>query len=232
MEQVFVVQRRDFFGGRWPQGFVPLEGDAAASLLGAFCRAGFFEPRAAAEENPEWKQLIPYCVVRRPGHVFCVQRKAAQSEGRLHGKLSIGIGGHVNPDSGSPAAEGFLRHALMRELAEELHGTATQGFAPCFLGILNDDGNAVGQVHAGLVYAVDLPARDSGGEPLRVRERSKMEGGFRGLAELRPLWQDPGRFESWSRILIEAGVAGSMAVSRVSHNLSRHPDNESEESNG
>jgi predicted NUDIX family phosphoesterase len=219
MEQVFVVRRCDFFAAAWPQGFVPLQGKAAADLLAHFHERGFFAARDEAEQQPAWKQTIPYCVLRRPGQVFCVQRKAAQTESRLHGRLSIGIGGHVNPPAaagGSPAAgtasaAAFFRSALACELAEELHGTEVPEFTPTFLGLLNDDREAVGRVHVGLVFAADWPGDRAG---LRVREVSKMAGGFRPLDELQPLWQDPARFESWSRMLFEAGIAVAEAPSR------------------
>jgi len=221
MEQVFVVRRQDFFFGNWPQGFLPLDTASAASLLQSFGRLGFFAARAEAEENPAWKQAIPYCVIRQTGQVFCVQRKTAQSESRLHGRLSIGIGGHINPVAGeSKDGAEFFRRALAIELSEELHGTTQPDFAPQFLGLLNDDGDAVGKVHTGLVFAIDCAARNPAAEPVRVREVSKMAGGFRGLAELQPLWQDSDRFESWSRLLIDAGVAGPKAASRIARGSS------------
>ena len=223
MEQVFVVDRRDYFGGRWPQGFLPVS--TAPDLLAEFARRGRFAPRSQAEQQPEWKQLIPYCVVRRPDQVFCVQRKSAQLETRLHGKLSIGIGGHVNPiQPDTVVDEVFLRRSLERELAEELEGVDGRDPQAHFLGFLNDDSNAVGQVHLGLVYAIDLPARSTA--PVRVREISKMIGGFRSLAELRPLWQDPDRFESWSGTLIRAGVAGPITVNRSGRPGFARSDNE------
>lgn len=220
MEQVFVVRRSDFFAGAWPQGFVPLQGKAATDLLARFHARGFFAARDEAEQQPAWKQPIPYCVLRVPGQVFCVQRKTAQTESRLHGRLSIGIGGHVNPpaatggspDAASAGAAAFFGSALARELAEELHGTEVPEFTPAFLGLLNDDTEAVGRVHVGLVFAADWPGDRA--RQVRVREVSKMAGGFRPLAELQPLWQDPTRFESWSRMLFEAGIADANAPSR------------------
>lgn len=247
MELVFVVERADFFGGDWPQGFVPLaDGDR---LLAEFARRGFFVPRAEAEQQPAWKQLIPYCVLRRGDSVLCVQRKTAQTENRLHGMWSIGLGGHVNPvpapvpapgagpgadpRDGDPEAgrdprdrdpghrgpraapEPSFLAALRQELDEELHHALGAGPEPRFLGLLNDDATPVGQVHAGLVYRLDCRA-DPGAAVPSVREISKMHGGFRSLAELADLWQDPARFESWSRILMQAGVAGAMAVTELS----------------
>jgi len=234
MEQVFVVERRRFFGGVWPQGFVAAA-HLPSGLLRELAAAGTFVDRDVAEQDPARKQLIPYCVLRRPQAAFCVQRKTTQSEIRLHRLLSIGIGGHINPDPAAPpptAAEPFFLGALWRELDEEMQGLAPASTQPLFQGLLNDDGNDVGQVHAGLVYSIDCadPAPE---RPLpRIREVSKMAGGFRSLAELEPLWQDPRRFESWSRLLFQAGIAGKRAVTRPLRTSSARPDSAERNSNG
>jgi predicted NUDIX family phosphoesterase len=208
MEQVFVVRRSDFFGGGWPQGWLPCPARAGEDLLARLAASGTFVDRETAERDPATKQLIPYCVVRQGDLVLCVQRKPAQGERRLHGRLSIGLGGHVNPGSDATGPGGLFHAALARELDEELTGAAA--LAPRFLGLCNDDRDEVGRVHAGLVYLADVPP---GSRTPAVREISKMAGGFRSLADLGALWQDPARLESWSRILIEAGVAGDKAVS-------------------
>lgn len=208
MEQVFVVDRAAWFSGSWPQGFVA-SNRALESVLAQFAARGRFVDRALAEQDPSQKQLIPYCVVRRPGAVFCVQRRAAQTEARLHHLLSIGIGGHINPGPDRSDAASFFLQALLRELEEEIHGTAESSPQPVFQGLLNDDTTEVGRVHAGLVFAIDWPDPTPASPLPRVREQSKMTGGFRSLAELQPLWQDPARFESWSRILFAAGIAGA-----------------------
>jgi predicted NUDIX family phosphoesterase len=212
MEQVYVVPRSALFGGEWPQGYVPLASADAAALLSDLRRLGRFEPRPEAEQTPSWKQVIPYCVIRRPGEVFCVQRKAAATEVRLHGKLSIGLGGHVNPESG-PVDADFFRRALLAELTEELEWQDLPATKPRLLGLLNDDATEVGSVHVGLVFAVDWPTNRPELPPLQVREVSKLAGGFLPLVELQPLWQDPARFESWSRVLLMAGIAGATAGS-------------------
>lgn len=224
MADVFVVDRRAFFGGDWPQGFTPIAPvDADAFLRRAF-GAGRYEARARAEEEPAWKQWIPYCVLRatvtdddsRVHGVFAVQRTKGQGESRLHGAWSIGIGGHVDAEDrgeereGIGASEFFLR-ALGRELREELaiHGSAP---SPRFVGLLNDDQTPVGTVHAGLVYVWDLVGSlESARSRVAVRETTKMEGGFGSLVEFRKLWQDPAKFESWSQFLIRAGIAGDPA---------------------
>lgn len=234
MEQVFVVRRRDFFGGDWPQGFHPFT-DGDTGLLAGFRALGFFAPRPEAEQQPAWKQVIPYCILRRDDQVFCVQRKRTQAESRLHGLLSIGIGGHVNPLDGTADDDPRLfAESLRRELLEELVLDWPGTGALTLLGMLNDDSNAVGQVHVGLVYQFELPPRPAGGlapENVRVREISKMAGGFRSLVELKPLWQDPGRFESWSRLLLQAGIAGPNVPSRERSGRPRRVDHGKEEPN-
>lgn len=240
VEQVFVVPRRDFFAGDWPQGFTAL-GESTAALLPQFLARGRFVDRPAAEQDPSHKQLIPYCVLRRPDQVFCVQRKAAQTEARLHHLLSIGIGGHINPMPQllpTTTAEAFFGAALDQELTEELafldNGGDPAGAAPipALCGLLNDDSTEVGAVHCGLVYALDLPAPGPGVPIVRVREVSKMAGGFRHLAELANLWQDPARFESWSRILFHAGFAGPNAVSRALRTRSARAEGVERNENG
>lgn len=227
VEHVLVVRRADFFDGMWPQGWLAVEPGEGADLLRRFAAGSRYLPRPAAEIDPSCKQLIPYCIIRRGHEVLCVQRKKAQTENRLHGMLSIGLGGHINPDCGSAiGGEPFFVAALWQELRQELVIDEAAG-SPRLVGLLNDDSNAVGQVHAGLVYVLDVPTRPPGVENVRVREISKMTGGFRSLVELQPLWQDPGRFESWSRLLLNAGVAGPIET----RGNRRRTDNGREERN-
>ena len=196
-ERVLVVDRSAHFGGDWPQGFVPLNPLAALELVRAFEASARFEPRARAESQPAWKQCIPYCVLGRGAEVFCVERHPTQGEGRLHGKLSIGIGGHVGPED-SPT-DGALHRALARELAEELVIPSDWVTGARLVGLLNDDEDAVGSVHTGLVFVLACPpAAPAPG----IREISKMAGSFRPLAASAEAWQDAARLESWSAALL------------------------------
>lgn len=216
MEQVLVVDRAAFFGGAWPQGFTAFATEPGQRLLADLHRSSRFVDRTAAEQDPGWKQLIPYCVIERPGAVFCVQRRSQQSEQRLHGRWSIGLGGHINDHDGAgPHADAaaFFLAALWRELTEELHLERDAAPDPVFVGLLNDDRDSVGSVHAGLVYRLVLPATAlAAGADLQIREISKMAGGFRSLVELQTLWQDPDRFESWSRHLLHVGSPNRKAT--------------------
>lgn len=84
--------------------------------------AHFFEIRRGdAEEDPRFKQPIPYVVIRRDDEVFVYERLAGGGESRLHNKLSLGFGGHMNPMEGAASFSEVLKQNTDRELAEELY---------------------------------------------------------------------------------------------------------------
>ena len=71
-----------------------------------------------------------------------------------------------------------------------------------FLGLINDDSDEVGAVHAGLAFQVELHPAEK--ETLQIREISKMRGHFGSLAGSSGLWQYRDFMESWSRLLVGA----------------------------
>ena len=194
MEHVWVVRRRDLFPRATPHGFVRMsERDMREGWLETMLEKGFFVERREAERSPEWKQVIPYCLVRSGGDWLLLERLAAQSEARLHGRLSLGVGGHINPCD-ADLDEDLITAGAWRELREEI-GVNNPGQAGALqpLGLLNDDSNEVGAVHVGLVFGLQAS------EPApRIREQDKMRGSWTPLAELQSLCKDPGNFETWT----------------------------------
>src|SRR3954469_1786046 len=130
-------------GGSW-RGV--LHGDLS-SYLELFAREGRYRRRDEAETDPEWKQVIPYLVLRDRGSLFLMRRTRAGSDARLHERYSIGIGGHVHPDDGG------LAGGPVRAGEEEIRAD----FGPDFraIGLLNDDTDPVGQVHVGVVFVAE-----------------------------------------------------------------------------
>ena len=197
MEFVYVVPREALFPDCYPQGLVPFGGGDGETDRAAFLERieanGFFVERAYAERTPTLKQVIPYTVVvSGDGGVFLTKRLPQGGESRLVGKLSIGIGGHINPvDHGDIIAEGTAR-----ELEEELELGGDGRLEP--VGIINDDSNPVGAVHVGLVQVLFLPTNDA-----RVREEDVLEGHFVEQGELVRLLEDQAPYETWSRMLVE-----------------------------
>ncbi|MAE75682.1 MAG: hypothetical protein CMJ85_02290 [Planctomycetes bacterium] len=193
MEFVWVVRRRDLFPSFTPHGFVPLGVEELEDrYLSVVRERGFFVERREAEVTPAWKQVIPYCTVRWEDQVLVLKRLRAQSEARLHGLLSIGVGGHINPQDAE--AGDLIARAAEREVSEELKVDPPFRMKP--IGILNDDGSEVGAVHVGVVFGLRMDRAPE------VRERDKMTAIPTSLADLAALCENPSSIESWSREIL------------------------------
>ena len=205
MEFVYVVKRYDLFDRSFPHGFVT-EPDAVAEWTRRIRERGFFLERRQAEQDSSFKQIIPYTLVLHGEQVLLLRRLSKGGEARLHGKLSIGVGGHINPIDGVvPGAAGgaansggdLLDAGCRRELEEEIEIRCPYALAP--VGIINDDASDVGSVHFGLVNVARCERPDVG-----IREADMLEGHFVGRAELEELARtERGRLETWSALIIE-----------------------------
>jgi predicted NUDIX family phosphoesterase len=164
-----------------------VQGRDVRPLLDAAATHGEFRPRAQAEDDPSWKQLIPYVLLRDGQRIFLMKRSRAGGDERLHDRYTIGVGGHVNPQDGD------VLGGLKREWSEEIE----VDFEPEFqaIGLLNDDENAVGAVHLGLVYAAD-----AAGRPVEIREKHKLEGAFATVDEVAAVAD---KLETWSALLFD-----------------------------
>ena len=183
-EQVYVVPRESLMDGA---GWYGLRTDGLEAFVAAVERDGRYEPRAAMEIDPAFKQIIPYLVLRDGQRYFLMQRTAAGGDARLHGRYSIGVGGHLNP------GDGGLIGGLRREWDEEL----VADFVPDFrlLALLNDDTTPVGAVHLGAVYVADADGRS-----VAIRETDKLTGGFASPAEVAGVAH---HLETWSALAFE-----------------------------
>ena len=185
-EQVMVVRTIDlqpFLSAR-------LIRDHARAILDVIASKHFFVDRPTAEISPQFRQIIPYVLIRNGDDYFVLIRTPKQSETRLHHKVSLGIGGHINP--GQTLLEG-----LQRELDEEVWiGSA---FDMQFVGIINDDSTDVGRVHLGAAYLLDAQGKD-----VKVKETDKMVGEWKPRAALR---NSRDAMESWSQIVYDAFIA-------------------------
>jgi predicted NUDIX family phosphoesterase len=199
-EHVLVVPTPVFHKLGHFQGFC---GDTERYLNGLLNPAHTsYRPRSAMEQDPTFKQLIPYVIFRfrdNAGQTFLFQytRGKGQGESRLHAKRSIGVGGHISVDdaaSSSSNAPSAYEEGMRRELEEEVViDTAYRGQ---MIGLINDDETEVGRVHLGVVHLLDVeqPA-------VQPRETEIIDAGFRPLDEL---LADINRFETWSQICLKA----------------------------
>jgi len=207
MEFVFVVPREKLFPDHYPHGVVFFgEGLEEARVRTIWCDHGFFVERAYAERTPSLKQVIPYTVVTRGGEVLLLTRTKRGGDARLHDKLSIGVGGHVEPhdlpvpepgDRGStPTRRDPVPNATRREVLEE-ELTVTGSWTLTTVGLLNDDSNAVGAVHVGLVQVLEVEG------DVQVRELDTLQGNFVTPDGLRERLAAGANFETWSSLLVE-----------------------------
>lgn len=198
MEFVFVVPRRELFPDHYPQGFQPFDASCSlARILECIETHGFFVERARAEREPRWKQVIPYNVVLVDEQVLLLRRTSRGGEARLHDKLTIGVGGHLEPIDlqGAPSPRNPLPRGARRELDEELAIEGEFELEP--IGLMNDDSNPVGAVHVGVVQRVRLRGR------VEIREKDVLEGHLVSPQELVERRRAGANFETWSAKLVD-----------------------------
>jgi predicted NUDIX family phosphoesterase len=183
-ELVYIVPRHAVPDGAAWHG---LRTDGLADFVAALERDGRYEPRDRMELDPSCKQVIPYLVLRDGQRFFLMQRTTGGVDARLHGRYSIGVGGHLNP------GDGGLLGGLEREWHEEL----VADFVPDFrlVGLLNDDTTDVGAVHLGAVYVAD-----AAGRPVAIRETHKLTGAFAAPGAVAEVAD---RLETWSRLVFD-----------------------------
>ena len=116
----------------------------------------FFAARSSAEIDPSLKQIIPYAILVSEGKVLRYKRGKKSGEQRLVAKGSIGIGGHMNDRDEELFAldkEAYFA-GVQREIEEEL--IVERPLQNRIAALINDDSNAVGQVHLGVIHILDL----------------------------------------------------------------------------
>ena len=95
-----------------------------------------------AEEDPSFKQLIPYCLLAWPDkngvtQFFSYTRGGGQGEARLRAKRSIGVGGHIASTDGEHGGNASYEAGMLRELKEEV--AISGDFTSRCVGLINDD---------------------------------------------------------------------------------------------
>lgn len=197
MEFVYVVKRYDLFDLSFPHGFVAGAADErVATWTRRIREKGFFVERRWAEGDSSLKQIIPYTMVVHGEEAYLLRRLDTGGEARLHGKRSIGVGGHINPVDQVEQDE-VLEAGCRRELDEEIAIEAP--FTLETVGVINDESQDVGSVHFGLVNVARVETPD-----VAIRETDMLTGEFVSFDTLRKLAVDErDTFETWSALIVD-----------------------------
>jgi len=185
-ELILVVKRTDLFPGDAWHGISEVD---LENVMQTIKTKKQFLWRSKMENDPSYKQIIPYLVFNWQDCYFLMQRKSTASEARLKNKYSLGIGGHIRQEDIEGAS---IFDWARREFYEEVSFSGNLEIEP--IGILNDDSNPVGQVHLGLVLLVR-------GDNGNIRVKSELKSGkLVNLDECTHLFDS---LENWSQEVLK-----------------------------
>jgi predicted NUDIX family phosphoesterase len=174
-----------------------------SEILKMIVENGLFLRRSESEEDPSFKQIIPYAIisnkeperhgVQQSQSYYLFKRTSGQTEKRLHNKFSLGVGGHMNPDDPMKLKEDYLIDELKRELSEEvrlLNGCLIEDVE--FIGFINDDTIPVGRAHIGLLYNIHVSNKE-----VSINETDKMTAEWIEKSNLAKFYEG---METWTKI--------------------------------
>lgn len=161
--------------------------------------------RYKMEQNPDYIQVIPYIVIFSPDkeRVFVTKRTENSGEELLYNKLSLGIGGHINPVDDDSEIQIALMNGLKRELDEEVKIKGEYELK--YQKIIYSDEDLVSQCHVGLLYYLE-PKTDN--FIVKVKETDKLEGDMVEIEKLKLILNgdivDEGlELEEWAKIALQ-----------------------------
>lgn len=200
-EQILVVPRERLFNSEENafNGFIGKDDPRYGRIVDTFKNYDV-KRRGDMEEDPSYKQLISYVIITTADKETLVyERLGGGGEQRLHGLLSIGVGGHMNDIPGLADISDKLSTNAKRELEEEVGLAGGDVNDIEIIGLINDDDNDVGRVHIGLVLKVSV----------NKNSVSNMEADTLALK-----WErdedlpDLSPYESWSELIIRDAYVG------------------------
>ncbi|MBF0715521.1 NUDIX domain-containing protein [Gemelliphila palaticanis] len=195
-EQILVVNRKEIFSDEKNAfyGFISLEDSRVEEIVKTFEKYEV-KRRGDMEEDPSYKQLIGYVLVKDKNtkEVLVYKRLVGGGESRLHGKASVGIGGHMNDVENTPIEE-IVKINAAREIEEEIGISFDEALNSLnFVGLINDDKEEVGKVHIGLIYVCEVDKNK-----VKVTEDDTLKIEWLNSNEAKKVEN----YESWSEFLI------------------------------
>jgi predicted NUDIX family phosphoesterase len=197
-QQIIVVQRNDLFRENYFEGFQEHNELDYESRIIPFLK---IMRRGDAEINPDYKQPIGYMIVVDPltEKIYAYQRSSKDehyTEKRLQGKMSWGVGGHIEP-ADNTEGKNPIRESRLRELSEEIEISGNLIDIKT-LGYINDDSDLVGKVHFGILYLVEINGT------AKPKDKEMFSGNMYSLSELENICNSSEyNVENWSKIALE-----------------------------
>lgn len=186
-ENILVVNRETMFASEEFQGLQKTNTDKYLDIIDKHKE---FLPRSVMETDFRYKQIIPYLVFTYEDKYFLMQRQAKSTEQRLQSKYSLGIGGHIREED---METNNIIDWARREFEEEINYSGNYTVEP--IGILNDDSNEVGQVHAGFVFLLK-------GDNADISVKSELQSGeLLTLSECKKYYDF---METWTQIIFDS----------------------------
>lgn len=161
----------------------------------------WFVPRSEAEVSEEFVQLIPYAVIApSPGIFLVYERGSKGGESRLHAKMSLGFGGHINLNDAMISSVGGIDVATtvmdnaVRELMEETGFPRAKDvdilstFNMRIAGAVYTEESEVSKVH--LAVVLDVTPIGAFAEHVRKLVRGELQGEAGHIANPRLMSSD------------------------------------------
>jgi predicted NUDIX family phosphoesterase len=146
--------------------------------------------RNLAEEDFNFKQIIPYMIFKNENKIFCMQRNSTGGEKRLYEKYTIGIGGHIKKED---IKSNNIIDWGIREFNEEVN--YSDKYDTKIIGCINDELTDVGKVHIGIIILIE-------GITDKISIRSELKYGKMMTFEELKKYED--KMEYWSYIALKA----------------------------
>ncbi len=197
-EKILVLKRKEIFGENDEKKFMGFKSTSEFEINKEILNKAEFKFRKvngegqekAMEEDPTYKQIIPYLILKFENKYFCYKRTNKAGEKRLHDNYSIGIGGHINPID-KTKNNNLILTSIKREFEEEVkYAGKTE---PKLIGYINDDTNPVGEVHLAMVYLIELENQN-----VTLNEIELNDGKLMDINEIKNYYNN---LESWSQIV-------------------------------
>ena len=149
--------------------------------------------RGDVEEDMSYLQPIPYTVIKQGDKYFTYTRLEGGGESRLHGKSSIGVGGHQNSVEYIWNFEHLLAVNNSRELEEEVFIYQENGEEidyhydlakeSTIAGLMYNQKTEVDSVHLGILNIIEIPKSWS----VEPKETDTLKGNFLTKEEIQKL---------------------------------------------